>query len=150
MEMPMTFPWLEIAFTLADPGDFDLFGAAARREGMEHRFEEEDYRRRVAAVRERMKRDGCGHQEAYLAILEEATPPQAPPQAAPGKVALALETAADVVKSGFARSGEEELDRRMAICRGCEEFTGMRCRLCGCFMRFKARLLAAHCPAGRW
>jgi hypothetical protein len=41
---------------------------------------------------------------------------------------------------------------RLTICATCEHFrAGMQqCRLCGCFMQFKARIEQAKCPDGRW
>ncbi len=50
---------------------------------------------------------------------------------------------------------QEEQDRRLAICHVCVEWfdpSQQRCRHkdCGCFMNFKTRLGAMHCPIGKW
>jgi hypothetical protein len=57
---------------------------------------------------------------------------------------------------------QEEVERRLEICRGCEFFSPNvkalteaeqkqeRCIKCGCFMSFKARLRSQHCPIGKW
>lgn len=57
---------------------------------------------------------------------------------------------------------QEEIDRRMEICRTCEFYTPNipelsedkkkqnRCVKCGCFMNFKTKLRSAHCPVGKW
>jgi hypothetical protein len=44
----------------------------------------------------------------------------------------------------------EELERRLAICHGCEFFTGTTCKKCGCIARFKAKLATEHCPIEKW
>ncbi len=42
----------------------------------------------------------------------------------------------------------EEQERRLAICKTCEHFDAAqgRCRICGCFGRWKAVLATEHCP----
>jgi hypothetical protein len=57
---------------------------------------------------------------------------------------------------------QEEIDRRIGICKGCEFFTPNiptlpehqrkqeRCVKCGCYMNFKAKLRSQHCPMGKW
>lgn len=43
---------------------------------------------------------------------------------------------------------EEEYDRRISICKGCEDYQfGTTCRWCGCLMAIKTKLTAARCPA---
>lgn len=44
----------------------------------------------------------------------------------------------------------EEQERRISICKSCEQFTGKTCKLCGCFIRLKARLETEHCPIKKW
>lgn len=41
---------------------------------------------------------------------------------------------------------------RLKVCRECEQFQKLsrQCRLCGCFLDLKAKLLEAACPAGKW
>ena len=41
-------------------------------------------------------------------------------------------------------------EERLKICETCVYFTGRRCRLCGCFMKAKARIPTEVCPIGRW
>ncbi len=43
---------------------------------------------------------------------------------------------------------QEEQDRRLAICHGCDKYDPQqhRCRICGCFANLKARLASQHCP----
>ena len=42
---------------------------------------------------------------------------------------------------------EEEKDRRMEICKGCEHFRELtaQCKLCGCFLEAKTRLVGFNC-----
>ena len=41
-------------------------------------------------------------------------------------------------------------ERRLAICKGCDQWTGSRCKQCGCFTGLKVRLPAERCPMGKW
>lgn len=44
-----------------------------------------------------------------------------------------------------------DAEKRLQVCGGCENFApGGLCRVCGCYMPLKARLLTARCPEGRW
>ena len=45
---------------------------------------------------------------------------------------------------------QAELDRRLAICQPCPNWTGSRCTACGCFGQLKARLESetGQCPEG--
>jgi hypothetical protein len=47
---------------------------------------------------------------------------------------------------------KEEKERRLAICRSCEYFTGKSCGLCGCVAKWKTKLSTEHCPDNppRW
>lgn len=45
---------------------------------------------------------------------------------------------------------QEERDRRMDVCKGCEFLKGSRCAKCGCNMNFKTRLVSGNCPIGKW
>ena len=58
---------------------------------------------------------------------------------AAGRVAGAVVSGRPVVASA------EEQDRRAAICQACEEWTGTRCRVCGCG-KVKLWLITEHCP----
>ncbi len=45
---------------------------------------------------------------------------------------------------------DEERDRRLAICYGCDLYVNKRCVKCGCVARWKARLATEHCPISKW
>jgi hypothetical protein len=57
------------------------------------------------------------------------------------------------VAGGMKKVSQEEMDRRMDICKGCEFFTDgdrPRCSKCGCHLNIKARWESAHCPIDKW
>jgi hypothetical protein len=74
-------------------------------------------------------------------------PPRPPPS--PWEQAKHLASAvASAVASGGKQVTPEQKARRLTICRGCEHFDAdaERCRVCTCFMQWKTRLEAWHCP----
>jgi len=57
------------------------------------------------------------------------------------------------VRSGMKNVSQEEIDKRIEICGGCEFFTGgekPRCSKCGCHIRLKARWESSKCPIDKW
>lgn len=48
------------------------------------------------------------------------------------------------------RVAEEEFDRRVAICEGCEKLSGPTCLACGCFVELRALKKDSHCPKKKW
>lgn len=56
------------------------------------------------------------------------------------------------IASGESSVADDEISRRMELCQHCEFFIHQqsRCSKCGCFMKLKAKLRAAHCPVGKW
>ena len=57
------------------------------------------------------------------------------------KIRKALEQSTDKVKKN-----------RLNICQSCEHFrpSTSQCRVCGCFMKVKARFKHVKCPTGKW
>jgi hypothetical protein len=50
-------------------------------------------------------------------------------------------------------ASQDEVARRLSICRCCEFFKespAMRCLKCGCFLNLKTRLETEHCPIRKW
>lgn len=40
---------------------------------------------------------------------------------------------------------------RYNLCKQCEHFTlGFMCNRCGCYMKFKVKLVTATCPLNKW
>jgi tetratricopeptide (TPR) repeat protein len=73
--------------------------------------------------------------------------------AAPGLLRMALTAAKALTKhvaSGLKTVSPEVYQRRLKTCGSCEHFTGVRCRVCGCFAQIKARLPNEHCPLEKW
>lgn len=44
----------------------------------------------------------------------------------------------------------EKAQARLEICKTCPEWTGTRCKICGCFTKLKVRLEKEKCPLGKW
>lgn len=40
--------------------------------------------------------------------------------------------------------------KRLEVCKGCEHWTGSKCKKCGCFTSLKVRLPSEACPIGKW
>lgn len=58
----------------------------------------------------------------------------------------------DHVKSGLKTVSEDEIKQRLEICGDCEHYIphSARCKLCGCFTKFKAKLKSGGCPINKW
>lgn len=41
-------------------------------------------------------------------------------------------------------------DKRMQICKSCENYKIGICIKCGCFMKLKTKLVKATCPENKW
>jgi tetratricopeptide (TPR) repeat protein len=54
------------------------------------------------------------------------------------------------VVSGLKTVSQATLRERLRRCGDCEQYTGTRCRVCGCFIQMKARLPHEACSLGRW
>jgi len=64
----------------------------------------------------------------------------------------ALSAARHAAHTGAVMVTEEEANKRISICEGCEflDKSVYRCLKCGCMMRFKTKVLVAKCPVGKW
>lgn len=72
------------------------------------------------------------------------------------------DTAKDILKKAIEEKQvlvtEEQAQKRLDICIACEFFIVQpegslipaRCAKCGCGMKVKSRLAAAHCPINKW
>ncbi|OWK46746.1 DUF6171 family protein [Fimbriiglobus ruber] len=75
------------------------------------------------------------------------------PSQGPGVLRMAMTAAKSMARyfgSGMKTVSAETLRVRLQTCESCEQFTGARCRLCGCFTTVKARLPHEKCPIGKW
>jgi len=44
----------------------------------------------------------------------------------------------------------EESKARLEVCKGCDQWTGKSCKVCGCFVNLKVRIPEEKCPIGKW
>lgn len=54
------------------------------------------------------------------------------------------ETTKQIVEKGFLPA--EISEKRLNICKECDQFNGHICMMCGCFMKAKTRVAKAYCP----
>lgn len=71
------------------------------------------------------------------------------------KLKLLLQTIGKVlegaVKDHTVLAKDEEVKRRLTICGKCTELEdNLACKKCGCRVAYKARLIKANCPIGKW
>jgi tetratricopeptide (TPR) repeat protein len=71
----------------------------------------------------------------------------------PGLLRMAVSAVRSMTRfvgSGFKTASAETTQKRLWTCSACEHYTGLRCRICGCFTNVKARMLQEDCPIGKW
>lgn len=58
----------------------------------------------------------------------------------------------DLLTGTLKISSAEVAEERMKLCRDCEQFqpTISRCKLCGCMMVAKTKMMDSSCPADKW
>jgi len=58
----------------------------------------------------------------------------------------------DHVRGGLKIVSDDEIKQRLEICGDCEHYIphSARCKLCGCFTKFKAKLKSGGCPINKW
>jgi len=44
----------------------------------------------------------------------------------------------------------EESKARLAVCQGCDKWTGTSCKVCGCYVNLKVKIPEEKCPEGKW
>ena len=66
------YPWVDIAFALDNPLDFDAFLKAAKKTVITHVFSERYYLSRVHEIQKVMARMNNSPQEAYIFIVERS------------------------------------------------------------------------------
>lgn len=44
----------------------------------------------------------------------------------------------------------EQSKARLAVCKGCDKWTGTSCKVCGCFVNLKVKIPEEKCPEGKW
>lgn len=71
----------------------------------------------------------------------------------PNLLAMAFSAAKSLtkfVRSGLKTAPAEIRESRLQTCSACTHFTGLRCRVCGCFASVKSRMAHESCPIGKW
>lgn len=101
-------------------------------------------------------------QDGDQITVDETHPdyPRAPkPGAAPSLLQKAknfAQAAVSHVASGMPRASDEEIERRFAICQGCEFYKDNACQKCGCPVNREKKLISKlawadqKCPVGHW
>ncbi len=93
---------------------------------------------------------------ATVASVMAGASPEEPSRAAgsgPKLLRMALSATkamANFAGSGFKTVSPELQHKRLQTCTGCEHYTGVRCRICGCFINVKSRMVHEDCPIGKW
>ena len=44
----------------------------------------------------------------------------------------------------------ESYKQRLAVCQECPQFDGVKCGVCGCYMKAKAIIPYTDCPENKW
>jgi len=57
---------------------------------------------------------------------------------------------AEHVKKGAKSVMDDVYNRRLKECNSCGHKIGIRCRVCGCFVKVKAKWAEQECPEGKW
>ena len=97
--------------------------------------------------------DDHPNREMWRAKMVEKATGEPTPAAYPSAARQAANLAGslwDWAVSGFMVASQEEQDRRLAICHGCEQWDEGRCRICGCHLAAKVKMKTGHCPIGKW
>ena len=45
---------------------------------------------------------------------------------------------------------QDIIEKRRALCDGCEYRLGLNCKKCGCFISAKTKIAISSCPVGKW
>ena len=54
------------------------------------------------------------------------------------------------VAAGLPLVTQEQQAARLEVCKGCQEYSGLQCRQCGCVASLKAMLGTEDCPLKKW
>jgi hypothetical protein len=160
MEMPMIAndaERMQIALSLPNPYDYLAFKVACEAAGVVP-LAFYEYAQKIEAVLAAIEKyPELPPEVAYLQLISDQGGHLIPPSVAvpiepttADMVVSAAKAALDFAASGFKIATEEERELRLRTCEGCGEWTGTRCKLCGCFTSLKALLASQSCPGGKW
>jgi hypothetical protein len=93
-----------------------------------------------------VSREGYRRLVARLASGDDQPAPSYPPIAE--QAANAAKAAGRFVASGLKTVDKAEYERRLAICKACDQYDAKqaRCVLCGCRTKYKLRMATESCP----
>ncbi len=106
----------------------------------------------AVALFRKLGKPQAGGLEGYLHKYRAETV-AASPATGPGLLRMAytaLKSMVQFVGTGCKTVAAETHRLRLQTCAECEHYTGVRCRVCGCFADVKAWLPHEECPLGKW
>jgi hypothetical protein len=79
-------------------------------------------------------------------------PAMAPPSHKPVEQNSIMHYAKGAVKAAKAMTypETEQSKARLAVCGGCDQWTGKSCKMCGCYTALKVKIPEEKCPLGKW
>ena len=84
-------------------------------------------------------------------VLADASRGKSPRPASVLQMAFtATRSMAKFAAAGFKSVHRDQRDARLDICHSCEHYTGIRCKICGCFIAAKTWLRHEACPLDKW
>lgn len=87
------------------------------------------------------------------AVAVQESPAMVVSESGPGLLRMAVTAAKSLAKlvcTRFKTVAPEIHRERVRICSTCDDHTGLRCLVCGCFTDAKARMPHEDCPRGKW
>ena len=101
-----------------------------------------------AAFNEAQRREQ--HEAAQAALAAESTVEEAEVEQNTLGIVGMMRAAPKVLSAMLKPSDSPMALKRLEVCKGCEHWTGSKCRKCGCFTALKVRLPSEACPIGKW
>lgn len=84
-------------------------------------------------------------------VLADASRDKSPRPASVLQMAFtATRSMAKFAAAGFKSVHRDQRETRLDICHHCEHYTGLRCKVCGCFVAAKTWLRHEACPLDKW
>lgn len=84
-------------------------------------------------------------------VLADASRDKSPRPASVLQMAFtATRSMAKFAAAGFKSVHRDQRETRLDICHHCEHYTGLRCKVCGCFVSAKTWLRHEACPLDKW
>jgi hypothetical protein len=92
----------------------------------------------------------CSPTSCPMCGLPKAKKPEAPrPEPVKRDVKWAFNGAKKVMQAMSLPQTPQSIER-LGICQTCPEWTGTKCKICGCFTKLKVKIPEEKCPLGKW